>query len=186
LLASPLTQPWDDWSVVDRRDGTFQWEYKGKLLYTFHGDVNAREVNGDGRGKSWQAVVLEPMPPTPSWVRPKGTDAGEMLGDAKGMTIYYYIAPKGRAECVAYKPICISPDWRPIVAEADAKPIGDWTILTVADGKKQWAYKGHRLFTYARDTEPGEFKGIMFGGNGGLKVLMRSGDPLQGVGGAGG
>lgn len=179
-------QAWDEWSVLDRRDGTFQWMYRGAALFTYDGDFNPREVYGHGRQGVWQAAVLEPAPPTPSWVKPKGTDAGEMLGNADGLTIYYYVKPKGQPDCIAYKPTCISPDWRPILAAPDAQPVGDWTILVQPDGTRQWGFRGHRLYTYAKDRDPGDFKGIMFGGNRGLKVIMRNGDPLQGVGGVGG
>ena len=39
-----------DWSVVTRSDGTGQWAYKGKPLYTFVKDAAAGDTKGDGAG----------------------------------------------------------------------------------------------------------------------------------------
>jgi predicted lipoprotein with Yx(FWY)xxD motif len=41
--------------------------------------------------------------------------------------------------------------WRPVYAPADAKPLGDWTVITRSDSK-QWAYKGRAIYTYAADV----------------------------------
>ena len=37
-----------DWSVATRDDGTRQWAYKGKPLYTFARDAKAGDRTGDG------------------------------------------------------------------------------------------------------------------------------------------
>jgi predicted lipoprotein with Yx(FWY)xxD motif len=55
LKAAADATPMGDWTVVTRDDGTKQWAYKGKPLYTFHSDANAGEVNGNGRGK-WEVA----------------------------------------------------------------------------------------------------------------------------------
>ena len=41
----------------------------------------------------------------------------------------------------------------------DAKAAGDWTVVTRDDGSKQWAYKGKPLYTWAKDTKPGDKTG---------------------------
>ncbi|WP_246687363.1 hypothetical protein [Mesorhizobium sp. B2-5-9] len=38
----------DEWSVVDRTDGTKMWAYDGKPVYTFIKDKKAGDVTGDG------------------------------------------------------------------------------------------------------------------------------------------
>ena len=43
--------------------------------------------------------------------------------------------------------------WPPLPAPANAKPVGKWTVVNRADGKKQWAFDGKPVYTYARDTE---------------------------------
>jgi predicted lipoprotein with Yx(FWY)xxD motif len=54
----PLLAPADatgggDWSVVTRDDGTRQWAYKGKPLYTWLNDKQAGDVTGDGVNDTW-------------------------------------------------------------------------------------------------------------------------------------
>jgi len=52
LVAAADAAPAGDWTVVTRDDGTKQWAYKGKPLYTYKSDANAGDVSGNGRG-SW-------------------------------------------------------------------------------------------------------------------------------------
>ncbi len=42
--------------------------------------------------------------------------------------------------------------WIPVIAPADAKTLGDWTPILRKDGRRQWAFKGHPVYTYAQDT----------------------------------
>ncbi len=42
--------------------------------------------------------------------------------------------------------------WPPLMGDAAAKDMGDWSVVTRDDGSKQWAYKGKPLYTYAKDT----------------------------------
>ena len=43
--------------------------------------------------------------------------------------------------------------WVPLpVSTADSKPVGDWTILTRDDGKRQWVYKGRPVYTLFHDS----------------------------------
>ena len=46
--------------------------------------------------------------------------------------------------------------WPPVYAAADAKPVGNWSILERKDGKKQWAYMGRALYTSFLDKGPGD------------------------------
>ena len=56
--------------------------------------------------------------------------------------------PPGRSTCTG---VC-NWQWFPLFAPADAKPIGDWTLVALEDGKKQWAFKHHALYTHIHDT----------------------------------
>jgi len=42
--------------------------------------------------------------------------------------------------------------WLPVIAEASAKPIGDWTIIVREDGQRQWAFKEHPVYTHVNDN----------------------------------
>ena len=81
---------------------------------------------------------------------------GKVLVDAKGMTLYTFDKDSGG------KSACNGPcatNWPPLMADADAKPSGDWTIITRDGGGKQWAYKTKPLYTWAKDTKAGDTTG---------------------------
>ena len=48
------------------------------------------------------------------------------------------------------------------MAADDAKPAADMTIVVRDDGKKMWAYKGKPLYTFKKDTAPGDINGDGF------------------------
>lgn len=49
--------------------------------------------------------------------------------------------------------------WPPVVAPADAKPVGKWTIIKRKDGRNQWAYDGYPVYTSDLDKKPGDVLG---------------------------
>jgi predicted lipoprotein with Yx(FWY)xxD motif len=51
-------------------------------------------------------------------------------------------------------------EWPPVLADADAKPLDRWTIITRSDKSRQWAYDHHPLYTSRLDLRPGD----VFGG----------------------
>jgi predicted lipoprotein with Yx(FWY)xxD motif len=59
---------------------------------------------------------------------------------------------------LATRPSCTQ-KWPPEIAAADAKPVGSWSLITRADGRKQWAYQGHALYTSSLDHRPGDVLG---------------------------
>jgi predicted lipoprotein with Yx(FWY)xxD motif len=93
----------------------------------------------------------------PAGVQARKTDAGTVvLADAKGMTLYT------SDRDTAGKSTCNGPclaNWPALTATADAMAMGDWTVVTRDDGSKQWAYKGKPLYTFAKDTKPGDTTG---------------------------
>lgn len=81
---------------------------------------------------------------------------GPMLTDSMGMTLYVFDKDAGgksacNGQCAA--------NWPPLKASADAKPMGDYTVVTRDDGAKQWAYKGKPLYTWAKDAKAGDTTG---------------------------
>jgi predicted lipoprotein with Yx(FWY)xxD motif len=66
-----------------------------------------------------------------------------------------------RKSCVA--------EWAPVLADAKAKPVGEWTPITRSDGTKQWAYDHHALYTSDLDHAPGDV-------NGGTTAFRTGGD----------
>ena len=71
------------------------------------------------------------------------------------------------------RPSC-STLWPPVLAAADAKPAGKWTIVDRKDGTKQWAYDEQTLYTSSLDREPGDAIGGRSGRSGGDSPAGRS------------
>ena len=171
-----------DWSVVTRDDGTKQWAYKSKPLYRYAGDFNPSDIAGDGI-EMRQAIILEPLPPVADWITYQQSDGGEILADPQGKTIYAHNFVPGqtgfipRADDGMDRPY----DWTPVLAAADAKRIGYWSIVTHADGTRQWARRGLLLYTNNRDQEPGDLNGVRSTDRIWLPIT-RSGQTMAGTG----
>jgi predicted lipoprotein with Yx(FWY)xxD motif len=87
---------------------------------------------------------------------PADTAKGKALADAKGMTLYIFDRDvAGKSNCNGP---CVT-NWPPLAAGVDAKPSGDWTVVTRDDGGKQWAYKSKPLYTFSKDAKPGDVAG---------------------------
>jgi len=167
-----------DWSaVLNPQDGSQQWAYRGKPVYTYVGDVNPGDVLGDGKDGVWHELV-EHKPFRPTEVRLGKIDGRPVLTDASGLTLYTFdgdenlgpdftldqalekgLLPKQVGHCIK----ACAQTWRALLAPADAKPPnGDWTVVERVDDphKKQWAFRKYPLYTYVGDTKPGEANGI--------------------------
>ena len=81
---------------------------------------------------------------------------GAVLTDSKGMTLYTFTKDSaGKSACSGK----CAEHWPPLAAAADAKASGDYSLVTRDDGSKQWAYKGKPLYTWAKDSKPGDITG---------------------------
>jgi len=103
-----------------------------------------------------QALAAVPQAPlaTPPGITFQATRTGVIYGDANGKSLY-----AAEADCSGE---CLQ-SWTPVVANANAKPVGDWTLTVRPDGAKQWALKGQALYTSAKDEKPGDVKGAAEG-----------------------
>ena len=59
LAAAADAKADDEWTIVDRTDGTKMWAYDGKPVYTFIKDKKAGDVTGDGVGEVWHIVKAD-------------------------------------------------------------------------------------------------------------------------------
>ena len=87
------------------------------------------------------------------------TAKGPALVDAKSMTLYTFDKDMGG------KSMCNGPcaaNWPALMAASGSAASGDWTMVTRDDGTMQWAYKGKPLYTFAKDTKPGDTTGDGF------------------------
>lgn len=84
---------------------------------------------------------------------------GQVLTDSKGMTLYTFDKDaNGKSACNGGCAV----NWPPLMAMADAKPADGYTVLTRADGSKQWAHGGKPLYTFKNDKKPGDITGDGF------------------------
>jgi predicted lipoprotein with Yx(FWY)xxD motif len=84
------------------------------------------------------------------------TSKGKALVDGKGMTLYVFDKDTtGTSNCNDQCAV----NWPPLMASADAKPSGQWTVITRANSGKQWAYKGMPVYNFKKDAKPGDVTG---------------------------
>jgi len=106
-------------------------------------------------------AACQSMSPSVSAV-PGKVSAGT-LTDPNGMTLYTYakdVPGSGKSECSGACAFA----WPPFLAGAGAQGSGNWTLIKRDDGRMQWAYKGRPVYTYVKDTKPGEMSGDKDGG----------------------
>jgi predicted lipoprotein with Yx(FWY)xxD motif len=82
-----------------------------------------------------------------------------VLVNSAGMTLYTFDKDAGGKSACNDQCAKI---WPPVMASADAKPMGDLTIITRDDGTKQWASKGKPLYTFSKDAKAGDKTGDNF------------------------
>ena len=111
-------------------------------------------ANGHGGGEA-------PPPPKPEATSAPAkvilTKQGPKLVDLKGMTLYTYERDTtGKTSNCNGK---CAESWLPLAATAEAKPIGDFTVINREDGSKMWAYRYRPLYTSPADKAPGDANG---------------------------
>ncbi len=98
-----------------------------------------------------------------AWAAAPVQTSGDVLTGTNGMTLYTFdkdAAGSGKSACNGP---CAG-NWPPLTAAADAKPEGDYSIITRDDGAQQWAFKGKPLYFWAKDQKPGDQTGQGFNG----------------------
>ena len=84
------------------------------------------------------------------------TVKGKALVDLNGMTLYVFDRDgSGKSNCDSQCTV----SWLPFIADTDAQASGSFSFITRDDGRKQWAYKGKPLYTWAMDKKPGDANG---------------------------
>jgi predicted lipoprotein with Yx(FWY)xxD motif len=109
--------------------------------------------------KNFRVLLLAAVFPALSFAQTPTKAEGGVLANAAGMTLYTFDKDAGG------KSACNGPcagNWPPLMATGDAKPSGDYTIITRDDGGKQWAFKGKPLYLWSKDANPGDKKGDGF------------------------
>jgi predicted lipoprotein with Yx(FWY)xxD motif len=177
VAAPALGLPMGDFTVVTRADGRSQWAWKGRPLFTYTGDKRT----GDAYGVQgpWVAAALY-RHFTPTNVKYQRTASqGFVLATEAGQTLYkrdghIYQSGGGRSlhrgapqrpavgRDIGINARCddqCAQKWSPFIAPDDAEPQGYWSVYVRPDGRKQWAYQGYALWTFADDKQPGDILG---------------------------
>lgn len=97
----------------------------------------------------------------PAQVKVRRRADGFYYADARGMTLYALNQRVAFTRSGGLDPYCVGPCariWTEATAPADAKPVGDWSVVAGRTGP-QWAYRKNPVFTYAADKAPGQTAG---------------------------
>ena len=106
------------------------------------------EGRGRGRGNMPAGVQASKL-----------ADGTVILADAKGMTLYTFAKDQpGVSNC---NDNCAK-NWPPLMADAGAHAMGDYSVVKRDDGGSQWAYKGRPLYGWVKDQKPGDTTGDGF------------------------
>lgn len=184
VLAPQYAKAAGDWSLIRRRDGSQQWAYQSRGLYTWSKEqvpgelaTNVALTETANQKFAENAVkagnLLPPsgwnvarLAPTASLALPDGLDAQVVssleavaLTDASGRTLYAFNgdARQDGQACTASQ---CERRWIPLAAPALAQRVGEFTPSYRADGSVQWAYKRLPLYTYSGDLLPGDAHGV--------------------------
>ena len=87
---------------------------------------------------------------------------GTLIGP-DGRTLYFFTRDaQGSGASACYDQCAVN--WPPLAVAPNAAALGDYTIITRADGARQWAFKGMPLYYFAKDAKPGDKNGDGAGG----------------------
>jgi predicted lipoprotein with Yx(FWY)xxD motif len=154
VLASSSSQPFGEWSIIKRDDGTRQWAYKGNALYSSAAHAFVVSDGNERRGFRL-AVAPKSFIGVPDEFGFEKTNIGLALADAGGRTIYAFKNSKTVCQGICQQ------KWRSVPAPLAAKKAAghDWSAVERESSRKVWLYKGKALYTFSGDEEPGDVNG---------------------------
>jgi predicted lipoprotein with Yx(FWY)xxD motif len=161
-LASDRAVETAEWTVVGQPEGTNQWAYYGKPLFTSAKDEKPGDINGQTEEGDWHVATYKLpdgsfLAPSGISIKPSARAKGDVLVNHVGKTLYY-LADTQREACGG---TCLE-SWIPLVAGELAGSFGDWAVENRPDGIRQWAFQGQALYTFTGDKEIGDAEGLHF------------------------
>lgn len=148
----------EEWSIIDRTDGTSQLAWRGKPLYKSLKDTHPGSMLGADAAAIWKPAFA--AIDLPAGFTLQQTLAGRVLADAKGITLYW--RDSGLTPQVEQREDIYSTLWLPYTAPLLATASKPWSIVARSDTTRQWAYSGRPLYRFEKDQNPGETKGDGF------------------------
>lgn len=149
------------WSVVARRDGTWQWAYEEQPVYTSIRDKAPGDVLGGTKRRYGGDSPANRVPVAPPSMLPPGfavrsTSNGRLLTTDQNYSVYAFDQDSAtQTSCVGD---CLL-NWRPVLAPALARAKGEWSSVERSPGVRQWAFRGKPLYTYALDQSSWSLQG---------------------------
>jgi predicted lipoprotein with Yx(FWY)xxD motif len=187
VLAPETVLTQGDWSIVESSPGVKQWAFRKMPVYTRTLDSHGVSLEGSDV-PGWHNAYTQPAPPAPAGFTVNDMQSGQVLGDAKGMTIYIYNCNDDAVDQLA----CNHPDtpqeyrfaicgrgdpdlclknFPYVIAPKGAKSNSHtWSTMDIDPhtGKKAtsnaagalhvWAYRDRPVYYCARDKKPGDIE----------------------------
>jgi len=156
-----------DFSIITREDGHQQWAYQEMPLYFFIGDEKKYDINGDNVFDVWHLIKPEPSTlfaeesnglgatiTTTGMVHVMLRDSESMefvdtMMDKSGFALYTFDNDNaGESKCLD---TCLDA-WPPLLADDSDVAVAPYSIITRANGMKQWAINDMPLYFFTPDT----------------------------------
>lgn len=158
--------------TVTRPEGGTQVTVGGWPLYTFAKDTAPGQANGQGVKDVWFAVTPDGKkagaPAAVSLVAKDIPDFGPALTDQDGRTIYLFTKDSKNPSQSTCDGECAA-NWPPLIATGDVTLTGVDSALVGrvarADGSEQVTVGGWPVYTFVKDTAPGQTNGHGADGN---------------------
>ena len=192
-MAAPASgQAHGAWTTFQRSDGTRQWAYQHRALY--RNALERRPYSLEGSDvEGWHNVYVQRAPEPPAGFTVQDTTAGQVLADARGMTIYMFRCADDAEDQLSCDHPTTTQVFRiafcgggdlarcqrsfPYVpAPANARSASrSWRAVDIdpqtgrfAEPGQQgsvhvWAYRDRPVYTYTGDRQPGDVNGDSHG-----------------------
>jgi len=187
VLAPQTVRVQGDWSVIQSSPGVNQWAFRKMPVYTRVLDSRNASLEGSDV-PGWHNVYTQEAPPPPPGFTVNDMHSGQVLGDAKGMTIYVYNCnddaidqqacnhpdtPQAYrfAVCGRGDPALCLKNFPYVIAPKGAKSNSHiWSTMDIdpQTGKKAaanapgalhvWAYRDRPVYYCSRDKKPGDIE----------------------------
>lgn len=159
VYAPADAKPVGRWTTITRPDGTKQWAYDERPVYTSILDKKPGDTNGGSGTAQNNTASRDPVGPPPNV--PPGfnvitTAAGRLVVNDKRYSVYVSDNDQpNKSNCFG----ACAVKWIPVVAPASAQPQGEWTIFQRAPGVRQWAFRKMPVYTSAEDFSTASLAG---------------------------
>jgi predicted lipoprotein with Yx(FWY)xxD motif len=152
--------------TVARPDGNLQVTVNNWPVYMYSGDTGPGQANGQGLQDAWYAITQEGKKAgEPAEVGVVSTDIpgfGNALTDQGGRTLYLFTKDSTKPAKSNCDGECAE-QWPPLLATGDVAITGvDPELVgtvTRSDGTEQVTVGNWPVYTFAKDTAPGQTKG---------------------------